>query len=121
MPVLTRLHDGVLEVIVSGDFTPRELWQTGTTALQSDELPKSVAVLLDMSGAADLEGKSEEELRETPSFLLEAGSSVGRLAVLAPPEAALAIEDAADEAGLDARPFGTRAAALVWLRSEASG
>lgn len=115
MPVFTRLRDGVLEVIVDGDFTSGELRRAGTRALESDGLPKPVPLLLDMSGAAGLDGKPEDELRETGAFFGDFGASLGRFAVLAPPAAALVMEEAAEKAGLDARPFGKRSDAVGWL------
>jgi len=121
MPVFTRLRDGVLEVIVDGDFTSGEFRRAGTTALESDGLTKPIPLLLDMSGAAGLRGPREDELRQTGVFLHEIVGSVGRVAVLAPPEAALFMEEAAEQAGLEARPFGTKADALGWLTGGGPG
>lgn len=121
MPVFTRLRDSVLEVIVDGDFTSGELRRAGTQALQADGLPKPVPLLLDMSGAAGLKGPREDELKQTGGFLHEVAASLGRVAVLAPPEAALFMEEAAEQAGLQARPFGTKADALGWLTGAGSG
>lgn len=117
MPVFTRLRDGVLEVIVDGDYTSGELRRARASGLQSEDVPTPVPVLLDMSGAAGVDRKSEEELRETGELFGEHPESIARLGVLAPPAAAFVIEDAADAAGVETRPFGTRSEAMDWLRS----
>jgi hypothetical protein len=119
MPVFTRLRDGVLEVIVDGDFTTGELMRAGTKAIESNGLPKPVPVLLDMSGAAGLDAKPEDQLREAGAFFGELGASLGRFAVLGPPAAAMVMEEAAEAAGLQARPFGRKAEAVGWLRAGA--
>ncbi len=62
MPVFTRLRDGVLELTVDGDFTANEVRRVAFKAFESDNTPKSIPILLDMSGAAGIAKMSTEEM-----------------------------------------------------------
>lgn len=65
MPVFTRLRDGVLVLTVDGDFTANEVRRVAFGAFEAEETPTSVPILLDMSGAAGIAGKSTTEMRAT--------------------------------------------------------
>ena len=120
MPVFTRMRDGVLVVTVDGDYTPGELSRAGERGLASDDVPSRVAVLLDMSGAAGLQNKSEDDLRRTGEFLSERGETLIRLAVLAPSDVAYDLLDGgggfAALTGIPSRSFRDRAEAFEWLK-----
>ncbi len=119
MPVFTRLRDGVLVVTVDGDYTPGELSRAGERGLASDEVPSPVAVLLDMSGAAGLESKSQDDLRLTGEFFGEHREAMTRVAVLTPSDTAYDLLDSggtfAESTGIPSRPFRDRAEAIEWL------
>ena len=120
MPVFTRMRGGVLVVTVDGDFTPGELSRAGERGLASDDVPSPVAVLLDMSGAAGLETKSQDDLRLTGEFFGERQDVLTRVAVLTPSDVAYGLLDIgtafATSAGIQSRPFRDRAEATKWLR-----
>ena len=120
MPVFTRMRGGVLVVTVDGDFTPGELSRAGERGLASDDVPSPVAVLLDMSGAAGLEGKSPDDLRLTGEFFGERQDALTRVAVLTPSDVTFALLDTegdfAAATGIPSRPFRDRAEAIAWLK-----
>lgn len=62
MPVFTRLRDGVLELTVDGDFTANEVRRIAFKAFEADDSPKSMPILLDVSGAAGIASMSTEEM-----------------------------------------------------------
>lgn len=122
MPVFTHMRDGVLVVTVDGDFTPGELSRAGERGLASDDVPSPVAVLLDMSGAAGVEQKSEEDLRLVGEFFGERREILTCVAVLTPSDAANDLLERggafAASTGIPSRPFRDRAEAFEWLKGE---
>ena len=120
MPVFTGIRDGVLVVTVDGDYTPAELTRAGERGLASDDLPSPVAVLLDMSGAAGIEQKSQDDLRRTGEFFGERQEILTCVAVLTPSDAAYGLLDSdgafAASTGIPSRSFRDRAKAIEWLR-----
>jgi hypothetical protein len=62
MPVFTRFRDDVLILTVDGDYTANELRRIAFGAFESAEVPKLVPILLDMSGAAGVTAKTQEEM-----------------------------------------------------------
>jgi hypothetical protein len=83
MPVFTRLRDGVLVLTVDGDFTANEVRRVAFGAFEDGETPRSVPVLLDMSGAAGLSLKAPEELEATGAIFGAYRDRVTGLAVVA--------------------------------------
>ena len=65
MPVFTRFRDDVLILTVDGDYTANELRRVAFGAFESAEVPNRVPILLDMSGAAGVAAKSQEEMGAT--------------------------------------------------------
>ncbi len=114
MPVHTRDADGFLHLVVDGDFTPGEIQRVGSSGLGGLDRP---ALLLDFSGAAGVERKEARDFEGMAAFLGGLAHQ-GRLALLTPAPAAALMEDVAKRAenhGLDARVFRTRAEAAAWL------
>lgn len=65
MPVFSRVRDGVLILTVDGDYTANELRRVGFSALEAEDAPAKVPVVLDLSGAAGLANKSPADLATT--------------------------------------------------------
>ena len=63
MPVFTRLRDDVLTLTVDGDYTANELRRVAIAAFGSEETPSRFPILLDMSGAAGVMSKSDDEMK----------------------------------------------------------
>jgi hypothetical protein len=118
MPVFTRIKNDVLVLTVDGDYTSNELHRVGVDAFESGAPPTPFPVLLDLSGAAGLDGKSQDELRATGAFFAAHRDRIVRVAVIAPAEALCLFEGDsafASEAGVDVRACPSHADAMVWL------
>ncbi len=59
------MRDGVLVLTVDGDYTANELRRVGLSAFEANNTPKRVPVILDLSGAAGLARKSQEDIAAT--------------------------------------------------------
>ena len=119
MPVHPSVDGSVLVIAVDGDYTQDELHRVVASALDDEATPTPAQVLLDLSGAASLAGRSDEELRETASFFADRDPPVSRVAVLVRGDI---LQDLmrmgtafAVQAGLRASPFRDRTEAREWL------
>ena len=120
MPVFSRVRDGVLVLTVDGDYTANELRRVGFHALEADEAPAKVPVLLDLSGAAGLGNKSPAELATTGAIFGAYRDRLTGLAVVAPPAVASLFDtqsDFASEAGVRVTVCASHADAYAWLGS----
>ena len=95
MPVFTRFRDGVLVLTVDGDFTANEVRRVAYGAFHEDDAPQVIPVLLDMSGAAGISGKSSDQMRAMGAIFGAYRDRIGGLAVVAPS----AVHDAFDPKG----------------------
>lgn len=119
MPVHRSVDDAVLAIAVDGDYTQEELHRVVDAALEDDATPTPPLILLDLSGAASLGGRSDDELRATAAFFADREPPVSRVAVLVRGDilqdlmrmgTAFAVQE-----GLRASPFRDRGEALDWL------
>lgn len=119
MPVHRSVNGSVLVIAVDGDYTQGELHRVVDAALADESTPSPARILLDLSGAASLGGRTDEELRETAAFFADGGPPVDRVAVLVRGDilqdlmrmgTAFAVQE-----GLRASPFRDRGEALDWL------
>lgn len=118
MPVFTRMKDGLLVLTVDGDFTANELRRVAFGAFEDAGTPRKVPILLDMSGAAGLSGKSTDELRATGSIFGAYRDRISGLAVVAAAEVHGHFADEGDfaqEAGMATRACNSHAEAREWL------
>jgi hypothetical protein len=120
MPVFSRVRDGVLILTVDGDYTANELRRVGFTALEADDAPKKVPVVLDLSGAAGLTKKSASELATTGAIFGAYRDRLTGIAVVAS-SAVSNLFDAdsafASEAGVRVAVCPSHADARTWLES----
>lgn len=84
MPVFTRFRDGVLVLTADGDFTANELRRVAYGAFHEDETPRVVPVLLDMSGAAGISMKTDEQMEAMGAIFGAYRDRIAGLAVVAP-------------------------------------
>lgn len=84
MPVFTRLRDGVLVLTADGDFTANELRRVAYEALHEDGTPRVLPVLLDMSGAAGISMKTDEQMEALGAIFGAYRDRISGLAVVAP-------------------------------------
>jgi hypothetical protein len=120
MPVFTRLRDGVLVLTVDGDFTANELRRVTFRAFEDTDMPVSVPVLLDMSGAAGVSAASSEELQATAAIFGAYRDRITGLAVVAAADVQShfsAEGEFAREAGLAVLPCNSHADARAWLET----
>jgi len=120
MPVFARLKDDVLVITADGDYTPGELARVGARAFEEHPSRTAVPVLLDLSGAAGLESKPPETLREEGTALAGHRDRVSRLAVVVASRFTGLFErdgSFADAVGVMVRPFPAHAEAVSWLTS----
>lgn len=120
MPVHPSVDGDVLVIAVDGDYTQGELHRVVSSALDDGETPAPARILLDLSGAASLGGRTDDELKATASFFAEKGPAVDRVAILVRGDI---LQDLmrmgtafAVQAGLRASPFRDRGEAVEWLR-----
>ena len=121
MPVFTRFRDDVLVLTVDGDYTANELRRVAFQAFESDETPKSVHVLLDMSGAAGVAAKPEEEMRATGAIFGAYRDRITGLGVVVSADVHSMFQpdaDFGDEAGIAVQPCNSHAEAREWLLSK---
>lgn len=122
MPVFTRVREGVLVLTADGDYTSNELRRAGFQALEADGTPSPVPILLDLSGAAGLDGKPEVELRATGAIFGAYRDRITGVAVVAAPNV-LGLFDSesafAKEAGVAVKACGSHADARAWLEDGA--
>jgi hypothetical protein len=119
MPVFTRFQDGVLILTVDGDYTSNELRRVAFGAFDADDIPTVVPVLLDMSGAAGLSSKSDDEIRATGAIFSAFRDRIRGLGVVASEGAADRFgqdHDFAVEAGVPTRSWHSHADARAWLK-----
>jgi len=115
VPILHQVREGVLVVMVDGDFTPGEIERVGARALEAPDLIHPAFVLLDLSGASGLGLDSLGRLKPVAEFFAGPQTPVARLAVMASSDVARAVVDEAAASGLEAEGFKSRAAAMDWL------
>jgi hypothetical protein len=119
MPVFTRCQDGVLVLTVDGDFTPNELRRVAFGAFESSETPREVPVLLDMSGAAGIAGKSAQEMQAMGAIFGAYRDRLRGLSVVVSVEVEERFaenEVFAREAGVSMRAWHSHADARQWLK-----
>jgi hypothetical protein len=118
MPVHPSTDGAVLVIAVDGDYTQGELHRVVGSALDDEAAP--ARILLDLSGAASLGGRSDDELKATAAFFADRGPAVDRVAILVRGDilqdlmrmgTAFAVQE-----GLRASPFRDRGEAMEWLR-----
>lgn len=118
MPVFTRVRDGVLELTVDGDYTSNELRRVASGAFEAVETPEHVPVLLDMSGAAGVGGKSPEELQATGAIFGAYRDRITGIGVVAPlqfHDFFTTDGDFGTEAGVSVQACQSHADARAWL------
>lgn len=118
MPVFTRFRDDVLVLTVDGDYTANELRRVTFQAFESEELPSLVPILLDMSGAAGVAGKSEEQMRAAGAIFGAYRDRITGLGVVVSAEAhPHFVAEAAfgAEAGISICACNSHAEAREWL------
>ena len=122
MPVHFSVAGSVLVIAVDGDYTQGELHRVVAAALEDETTPAPALILLDLSGAASLDGRSDDELRETATFFADREPPVSRVAILVRGDilqdlmrmgTAFAVQE-----GLRASPFRDRGEAMDWLTHE---
>jgi len=118
MPVFTRLKDDALVLTVDGDFTPNEIRRVAFGAFEDPKTPQPVPVLLDMSGAAGLSAKSDEDMEATGAIFGAYRDRITALAVVAAADVHghfSAYGSFAREAGLSLQACNSHAEAREWL------
>ena len=120
MPVFTRFQDDVLVLTVDGDYTANELRRQVFGAFENEEVPDSVPVLLDMSGAAGIESKGADEMRATGAIFSAYRDRILGLGVVV----SAAVEDRfaengdfSVEAGVEMMVCHSHTDARAWLRA----
>lgn len=119
MPVHTRRVEGILHVVLDGDFTSEEVRRVGKDALDRIAPDDPAPILLDYSGAAGLDRKKPEDVKETAAFFGTQAVHVHRVAILSPSIGHEMLTDAASHArtlGLDVTVFRKLSEAEAWLR-----
>src|SRR5690606_2066044 len=120
MPVFTRIKHDVLVLTADGAYTAGELERVGARALASAEA--AAPLLLDLSGAAGLEGKDADEIAAAGRAIAGLAAHVTRLAVVVGSRHAPRFDgesDRARAAGVPARACPSHADALAWLGESA--
>jgi hypothetical protein len=121
MPVFTRFRDDVLVLTVDGDFTPNELRRVAFAAFESDEVPNALPILLDMSGAAGVALKTEEEMRAAGAIFGAYRDRITGLGVVVSADVHEMFQPNApfgDEAAIAVHAFNSHADARGWLLGE---
>ena len=121
MPVFTRLRDDVMTLTVDGDYTANELRRVAFAAFESDEAPARFPILLDMSGAAGVLYKSDEEMQAAGAIFGAYRDRISSLGVVVAADAhGLFSADSlfAREAGLSVRACHSHADARAWFAGE---
>jgi hypothetical protein len=120
MPVFTRVRDEILVLTVDGDYTANEIRRVAFRALDADDLPASVPILIDMSGAAGLANKSPEQLQASGAIFGAYRDRITGIGVVASPdvhELFSADSDFTREAGVEVKACHSHADAREWLSS----
>jgi hypothetical protein len=120
MPVFSRVKNDILVLTADGDYTPAELARVLATAFRKQDQEAPAPVLLDLSGAAGLDGKSSESLKAEGAALAAHSDRIGRLAVVVPSRfAGLFDGDGpfASAVGVAVKPCTSHADAREWLAS----
>lgn len=124
MPVHIHRADPLLVVTVDGDFTVRELERVVAGELDREPIRAPVPVLLDLTGAASLDARSDQELARCTAVFQARAPRIRRLAVLVSGEPVgnlvrmgAALMRARE---LQAAPFRSGEAARSWLREASS-
>lgn len=118
MPVFSRVRDGVLVLTVDGDYTANELRRVGFGAFEAEQTPKSVPVLLDLSGAAGLGNKPPAELAAAGAFFGAYRDRLTGIAVVAAADVASLFDEQSDfaqEAGVRVHACQSHSDARSWL------
>jgi len=118
MPVFTRFQDSILVLTVDGDFTANEVRRVAFGALESTKGPQRIPVLLDMSGAAGIAGKTPDEMRAMGSIFGVYRDRIRGLGVVVSAEVEDQFRDDGDlarEAGVDMYVCHSHADARAWL------
>lgn len=120
MPVFSRFRDDVLVLTVDGDYTANELRRVAFSAFESGDVPSNVPILLDMSGAAGLGQKSEDELEASGAIFGAYRDRISGIGVVASADLhGLFADDSgfSREAGVAVKACASHADAREWLGS----
>jgi len=118
MPVFSRVRDGVLVLTVDGDYTANELRRVGFGAFEAESTPKKVPVLLDLSGAAGLAKKSQQDIAATGAIFGAYRDRLTGIAVVAAPDAHALFDSKSvfgSESGVRVQACQSHAEARDWL------
>ncbi|HSH76336.1 MAG TPA: hypothetical protein VLA09_11680 [Longimicrobiales bacterium] len=118
MPVFSRMRDGVLVLTVDGDFTANELHRVGFEALEGEDAPMRLPILLDLSGAAGVSNKPPGELARTGAIFAAHRDRLTGIAVVAAGDVSSLFDgqsDFAHEAGVRVQAFASHDDARSWL------
>ena len=124
MPVFTRLRDDVMTLTVDGDYTANELRRVAFGAFESEETPANFPILLDMSGAAGVTLKAEDEMRAAGAIFGAYRDRIAAVGVVVAGEAhPLFTEDSpfSQEAGLPVKACHSHADARAWFAGDDAG
>lgn len=119
MPVFTRSKEDVVVLTADGDYTTGELQRVGDRALAREEGAAAGPLLLDLSGAAGLDGKAASDLVETGEAIGRHRERVSRLAVVVAAQFAPLFDSGsafARAAGVETRACASHVDAMIWLR-----
>lgn len=119
MPVHHAQAGPILLLAVDGDFTADEVSRVLGQAVGDPATPNPTRVLLDLSGAASLTGKDDNELARTAAYFAAHEQRLGRVAILIPGDLVdhfMRLGTAfAAQPGITAAPFRSRQEAEEWL------
>ena len=118
MPVFSRIKNDVLVLTADGDYTPNELRRVGFKAFESADVRSPTPVILDLSGAAGLGDKSNEDLASTGRIFGAFRDRISGLAVVVSPQFEARFDHGslfAVEAGGRVHACPSHARAAEWL------
>jgi hypothetical protein len=112
------MRDGVLVLTVDGDYTANELRRVGFGAFEAQDAPKKVPVVLDLSGAAGLAKKSQQDIAATGAIFGAYRDRLTGIAVVASADVHSLFEGKSafgSEAGVRVKACQSHAEARDWL------
>ena len=86
MPVFTRMKDNILVLTVDGDYTPNEVRRVWLAAFEAHDSDTTIPVLLDLSGAAGLNAKTDGDWEATGAIFGAFADRIHGIAAVVSPE-----------------------------------
>ena len=123
MPATYLIRDGLVVLLLEGEYKPDDIRSCVATALEDPELPEDARVLMDVTRSTALERRSPADVRSIAGYLARLSPRFGsRIGIAAGSEVHYGLmrmaEVYSETGGMTARVFRSVDEAAAWLATD---